>query len=151
MTRSGATTTHHESAGDPASASHALRAASRAVESLAFNKGADFYQRAIRSGRLSGLELSEAYRRLGDAYANAGRGPESSAADPMRGASLAADGEAVALRSNAASQLLRCGHASEGLELLNSLLREVGLRPARTRAMAIVNIVGIAPDCSSVE
>jgi tetratricopeptide (TPR) repeat protein len=130
---------HLEAAGNSEFRHHAIRAADRALDALAFNKAADFYQRAIRGGAASAPDLGELYGKLGDSYSNAGRGAAAANAF-IEAAAFSGGRGGLILRAKAASQLLRCGHLPQGLELLNNLLKQVGIHPARTRPTTVLSI-----------
>jgi serine/threonine protein kinase/tetratricopeptide (TPR) repeat protein len=123
---------HFRAGGDADSArSCALEAADAADGALAFLRAADLYRAAISLGA-EGLDLLNA--KLGDALANAGRGWD--AADAyMEAASNAPAREAIRLRRTAADHYLRSGRTERGLEVLRTVLDDVGLRyPESTEA-----------------
>jgi hypothetical protein len=133
---------HLRAAGEPARAFRfAVAAAEEATATLAFDRAAALYRFAL------GLCEHPPERRrrlecdLGDALANAGRGPE--AADAYLAAVEGADDvEVFELRCGAAGQLLRAGHLERGRALLAEVLASVGLKmPATNRAAILATVV----------
>jgi hypothetical protein len=124
---------HWRDAGDRVrAAEYAALAAAQAARVLAFDRAATLYRAALELGGLP----TELEARLGDALANAGRGPE--AADAYRAAARrAASGEAFDLRRRAAEQLLRAGKFEDGMAALGEVLGAVGLGLAKTPGRAL--------------
>jgi hypothetical protein len=122
---------HWRGAGDIERAREsALRAAGRAENALAFDRAAELYAIAIELGRAGDAPSADdasLHERLGDALANAGRGPDAAAAY-LAAATRAAPSQAAELRRRAAEQLLRSGHIDEALATFRVVLRAVGLR-----------------------
>ncbi len=132
---------HHAGAGEPEkAAAHALLAADRAVDALAFDRPATLYRLAMDlGGRRPAREASALGRKLGEALANAGRARE--AATAFSTAAAAAGGapaDALELRRRAAEQLLRGGHVEEGVAAVAEVLQAVGMRLPRTPFGALV-------------
>ena len=115
-------------------ATYALRAASRAVGVLAFNKAASFFEMAIDTGVLNAADLRAAHRKCADALANAGRGIRASE-HYLAACNEGAEDERLECNVAAAEQLLYSGHIDRGLEVIAAVLKEVGLNlptgPAR--------------------
>ena len=149
---------HLEGAGEQARAgAHAIRAAERAAEALAFDRAAALYERALRLGSRSARETRILEAALGRALANAGRGHEAArafsaaarghAVEQLDGASDGAGGptapvptlaraRALELQRRALEQLLISGHVDEGLALLERLGPTFGLElPGGGRAL----------------
>ncbi len=130
---------HWERAGEPARATALYaRAGDRASEALAFDRAVKLYERCLALDP----ELAPALRgRLGDAYANAGRGRE--AADVYlalaRESKVAAD--AHELEQKAAHQLLRGGHIDDGLVVLERLLTSVDIELPKTPRHALASLL----------
>lgn len=130
---------HFESAGDRVQAVHYLeRAGTHAFESVAFDHAVRLLEHALE------LSVDNAERRrlriqLGEALANAKRGPEAA-----RMFVLAADEgpttEAIALRIRAMEELLRSGHVEAGLEALRRVLGELGMRLPSSRLETLVRV-----------
>jgi hypothetical protein len=118
---------HYRGADEPADASkYAALAAKKADGALAFDRAAGYYRAALEltPGAEDHLEWTQ---RLAAALANAGRPIE--AADVY----LAAVGDAdstrrVELQRRCAEQLLIGGHIDRGLEVIRTVLSEVGIR-----------------------
>ena len=123
---------HWRGAGDDALAAHyAVQAGARAVEALAFARGARLFQLALDL-QPDGPQRRELWEKLGDALADAGRGKEAATAyqRAMEGASAA---HALELRRRAAEQMFRAGYLDEGIAVLSTVLDAVGMRlPTRT-------------------
>jgi serine/threonine protein kinase len=123
---------HLEGAGEMAEASRNYGvAADGAARGLAFDRAADLYRRALGLLPDDVAERRRLYEQLGAALANAGRGKEAGDAF-LNGAEGADVGKNRDLRRRAAEQFLRSGHVVKGLEVLDDVLREVGLRLPRT-------------------
>ena len=130
---------HWERAGEPARAAALYaRAGDRATEALAFDRAVKLYERCIALDP----ELSPLLRsKLGDAYANAGRGRE--AADVYlalaRESKIGAD--ALELEQKAAHQLLRGGHIDDGMVVLDRLLKSVDIDLPKTPRQALASLL----------
>jgi len=131
---------HFEASDEPArAADHAQRAAERASESLAFDHAARLY--------LKVLQLSPAHPDahrlrvlLAASLASAGRGKQ--AAGWYLEAVKSAHGvEAQDLRRRAAQELLISGHIQEGLDVMEALLRAVGMSLPGTRFAAVASLL----------
>jgi hypothetical protein len=117
-------------------------AAARAEEALAFDRAATFYRMALElRGPEAPAEVVQPLReKLAVALANAGRGAE--AGNAYLEASKGAEGAgALELRRRAAEQLLISGHIDAGLEVIRSVLGEVGLALAPSPSYALASIV----------
>ncbi len=131
---------HFQAAEEPEmAAEYVTRAARQASEALAFDRAARLYLVALNLGpaerETRALRLS-----LGDALANAGRGPESAEAyiAATRGASAA---ENLDLRRRAAEQFLRSGHVDRGLAAIRDVLRAVGMKLPGGPKRALLSIL----------
>ncbi len=130
---------HWEQAGEPGRAAALYaRAGDRANDALAFERAIKLYERSIALAP----ELSPALRaKLGDAYANAGRGRE--AADVYLGLARESkvSADALELEQKAAFQLLRAGHIDDGLVVLERLLTSVQIDLPKTPRRALASLV----------
>ena len=130
---------HWEQAGEPARAAALYaRAGDRATEAFAFERAVKLYERCLALAP----EMSPSLRsKLGDAYANAGRGRE--AADVYlalaRESKVAAD--ALELEQKAAHQLLRGGHIDDGMVVLERLLASVDIELPKTPRRALASLL----------
>ncbi|MEO7093434.1 MAG: AAA family ATPase [Polyangiales bacterium] len=130
---------HWEQAGEPARAAALYaRAGDRATEAFAFERAVNLYERCLTlAPEMSG----QLRRKLGEAYANAGRGRE--AADVFLAlaseSKLAAD--ALELEQKAAHELLRAGHIDDGMEVLDRLLASVGIGMPSTPRRALASLL----------
>ncbi len=132
---------HFREAGEPLKARrYAVAAADVAAHSLAFERAATLYERAIELARAAGENTHALEGRRADALANAGRAIE--AADLFLSVAGHADPvEALELRRRAADQLLRCGHVERGFQVVDTVLTGVGVRPSRSRVHALLRML----------
>ncbi len=117
---------HFEAAGDLVKATAcAMEAAQRAAQALAFDRAAEFYERALKLVNPKSPRAREIRMALGDALVNAGRGAE--AADVFLDAGADAEPRVrIECRRQAAEQLLTTGRVTRGLEVLGQLMEEIG-------------------------
>lgn len=129
---------HYRAAGDTESArAWALPAAEAADNALAFLRAAALYAAALA---LSAAAPEVLNRRLGDALANAGR--LTRAADAyLAGAAHAPSRERLELRRMASECYLKSGRDDRGLEVLRSVLDDVGLGYPQSQERAIASIL----------
>jgi len=108
-------------------------AAREALETLAFERAAHMYQRVLELKPLSPREEGSIRRRLADAHANAGRGPEAALA--YLGAARLAEhkDEKLDLAGIAARQYLHSGRFNEGARLTRDVLAEIGFKLPESR------------------
>lgn len=114
---------------------YAREAAAEARTKLAFDRAAQLYETAV------GLEASpdgkrELLRALGDCRAASGLASQAAEAYE-RAAALSDPAQATRLRHLAAEQLLRGGQITHGLEVIDEVLSQAGLRLAPTPRRAI--------------
>ncbi|HEX5062451.1 MAG TPA: AAA family ATPase [Kofleriaceae bacterium] len=130
---------HWEQAGEPARAAALYaRAGDRATEALAFERAVKLYERCLALAP----ELSPVLRaKLGDAYANAGRGREAAEVylALARESKIAAD--ALELEQKAAHQLLRGGHIDDGMVVLERVLASVDIDLPKTPRRALASLL----------
>ncbi|HZI13986.1 MAG TPA: AAA family ATPase, partial [Myxococcus sp.] len=131
---------HLEGAGDTARARpYVLLAAGRAESSLAFDRAARLYQRALSwpgAGDEEPLRL-----RLANALANAGRSAE--AAPLLLAAAVGRpDAEAVELRRRAAELFMVSGRIDEGIDILRGVLARAGVTYPETALRATLALLG---------
>ncbi len=114
----------------------AARAANHAAEVLAFDRAARLYQLALELG----FGEHDLRVKLGDALANAGRGPEAGRAflDAAEGAKPA---EQLELRTRAAGQFLSSGHVDDGLETLGDVVRAVGMKMPTSQKRSLLSLL----------
>src|SRR5262249_11520682 len=131
---------HYAGAGDcDRAAVEAVRAAEQAGESLAFERAAHFYQRAVALAPDS-IAARQWERELARMLANAGR-PADAAAVYIRAAEASNPGEQIDLRRQAAEQLLAGGHLARGLEVIRSVLAAFSLSLPRGPRAAFIWLV----------
>ncbi len=133
---------HFEGGGDRDRAGHYYgKAADQTAEALAFVHAAKLYRKAIelRAG-VTGGEIGRLWTKLGDALANAGRGPESAQAY-FTATATANAAEAFELQRRATMQLLISGHVDEGIEALRKVLRPMGMTLPTTPRRALASLL----------
>lgn len=129
---------HYREAGDQATAAaYALEAGDRAAAALAFENAAHFYEMALA---LDASARPELLTKLGDALANAGRGPDA-APYYLKAAGEAASARTVELRRKAMECLLRAGHVDGGLRLIRDVLSSVGLALPDSPKRAVLSLL----------
>jgi serine/threonine protein kinase len=123
-----------------AAARYAVTAAARAARALAFDRAARLYRLALDARGPGHPESPRLQRERGDALAHAGRGAEAAEAYLAAVPHAPAD-EVLELRRHAAEQYLRAGHIDEGLEIMHTVLRTVGLAVARSPRHALFSLL----------
>jgi predicted Ser/Thr protein kinase/tetratricopeptide (TPR) repeat protein len=133
---------HLEGAGEPERAAvWAERAADHARDALAFERAAELYQRALALGQPDRAAELHLHTRIGEAFVAAGRGGR--AADAFVTAAARCDGDqALELRRRAAEHLIGSGRVDDGLEIIDGVLREVGLPTVTPRRFPILSLLG---------
>jgi eukaryotic-like serine/threonine-protein kinase len=126
---------HLEAAGqsDEAGRHYAL-AAERAAATLAFQRAADLFGKALSLSTATETERRRLQTRLADALANAGRGADAARAYREAGAS-ATGREALDLAHKEAYWSVVSGYAVEGRDALTRFLAGAGLRVPSRRAL----------------
>jgi serine/threonine protein kinase/tetratricopeptide (TPR) repeat protein len=129
---------HHAESGDHRRAArYAARAADRAAASLAFDRAATLYRRALE---LDPTTQQRLHVRLAEVLGQLGRGRES-AESYLTAAGLEEPGRALELQRLAAEQHLRSGHVNEALRTFESVLATVGMELPATRPRALASFV----------
>lgn len=119
---------------------YAIQAGDKAAETLAFARAAGYYEQALAWLEL-GLEAKrELLCKLARAHAHAGRGKLAAQAY-LSAAGLHSGSSARRLRMDAASQLLRSGHMDEGHEVLDGVLRELGIAAPHSPTLIIGSVI----------
>jgi tetratricopeptide (TPR) repeat protein len=128
---------HYRGAGDSENASiQAGLAGEKAANALAFDRAASFYQQALML--LPRSSSAQAWREgLANALANAGR-PADAAEAYLRAAAGADDLQRVELQRRGAEQFLIGGHIDRGLELIRTMLANMGMRAPRSPGAALL-------------
>jgi serine/threonine protein kinase/tetratricopeptide (TPR) repeat protein len=132
---------HYLAAGERArAAKDAARAATKALTALAFDRAAAFFERALELAPPAGANVNALRAGLGDALASAGRCPAAAEAY-LAAARDASPAAALEYRRRAAEQLLISGHLPEGLAVIRTVLRTVGLALAPTPRRALLSLL----------
>jgi len=133
--------THFEAAGDARlAAAHAEAAALRAASTLAFDRAASFFSKALELGEFTPERAHDLRLARAEALSQAGHALASAEAYLAALGDATAD-EALALKRKAGEQYLYCGRLDLGRELLDEALRPTGVRLARTSAGAIASLL----------
>ena len=130
---------HLAAAGDhEAAAHHAVRAAERATDALAFERAAGWYATALELGAYDGDRRRALLVARGDVLDRAGRPRDAGEAFLAAAEAGALDPVVrLELRRRAAEQLLAGGYLDEGMAVARELLDELGLSvPAGQRGIA---------------
>ncbi|HEX8796864.1 MAG TPA: protein kinase, partial [Polyangiaceae bacterium] len=121
-------------------ARYARTAAEGALQKLAFEHAARFFELAVRA-ESAPRERAHLEERLGQALADAGRGADAAGAF-LRASSLLQGIAAKELRRRAGEQLLRAGHVERGVTILSEILRELGVRVPATDLATTSSLAG---------
>ncbi|MBI2392643.1 MAG: protein kinase [Deltaproteobacteria bacterium] len=121
-------------------ASLAIAAVERAQSSLAFDRAADLGAAALELLAEGDADRKRLQRMRADALSNAGRGAE--AADAfLVAAEGASEAEQLVMRRRAAEELLRAGYIDRGLELVQVVLAQVGMRLTKHPLAALLKVL----------
>ncbi len=132
---------HYLGAGERVRAAmHAGIAAKKAADALAFDRAAAFYRRALELAPARGAELIDLKRGLAEALVNAGR-PAEAAKVYLDLANDTSATHGLDLKRRAAEQLLMGGHIEEGLEVIRSVLKSVGLTLPAGPKRALLSLI----------
>jgi hypothetical protein len=117
-------------------------AAEQAAAALAFERAARLYRLSLDLAPLHATSRRALTRKLGDAWANAGRGLAAAEAyqDAAQGAETL---EALDLERLAAEQLLRAGYVERGIASVSTVLREMGVTLPENRFLALLSLVAL--------
>jgi tetratricopeptide (TPR) repeat protein len=127
---------HLEGAGlSERAARQAERAATRALEALAFDQAAELCATALRLGSYPPESARALRLLLAGALTNAGRAHEAARAYALCASGASPDNRLL-YRRLAADHLMRSGHLEEGLQILGDVLAELGdVLPTQRRAL----------------
>ncbi len=132
---------HYRGAGDLDRAGRcAGEAAAHAARALAFDQAAALYRLALELLPAGDPTRRALHVELGDALANAGRGPEAARAY-QAGTTGASAAETLDLQLRAAQQQLLTGHIDEGIGLARSFLEREGIRYPTTPRRALWSLL----------
>jgi serine/threonine protein kinase len=133
---------HYHGAGDKQHAAiQAGLAGDKAGTALAFDRAASFYQYALALAPGS-IFVTGWRERFASALANAGRPAEAAAAYMQAAAALgAADLQRVELQRRGAEQFLIGGHIDRGLDLIRTMLADLGMSVPRSPGAALLPLL----------
>jgi hypothetical protein len=132
---------HWAGSGDTVRAARNARlAAEQAAAALAFDRAAQWWQRALELSSGEAPERRLLRVQLADALANMGRGARA-AEEYEVAAEGAAAAEALELRRRAAEQLLRSGHFDRGMSMAREALAAIDLHLPATPLGAMVHLL----------
>jgi serine/threonine protein kinase len=133
---------HWEGAGDSArAAACAYRAAEHAASTLAFDRAAELYEKAILLG-FAGVEKALLLERAGAAHANHGRAPVAARRYLDASSALGDDVRSPRVRRLkrlAAEQYVESGYVRRGWEVMRSVLDAAGIKQPSSPARATVS------------
>jgi hypothetical protein len=135
---------HFAAAGEGATAAgHAIEAASRRAEALAFDRAAALYELALELRGPGDADAPTLTEKMADALAAAGRGDEAGAAYLDAAARRQGDARDRTddLVFKGATQYVRAGHIERGRTLMATALRGFGWRVPRTTLGALLAVV----------
>jgi hypothetical protein len=136
-----ALTHHFSAASDNVNATrYGLKAAVRAEEQLAFERAANFFGEALRTGTFEADERTRWLERRARCLVNAGHVHDAGQAF-LESASGAAGRHRMDLLRLAAAQFLIGGYLDEGAAALEEVLRATHVRPVRGRLLLVLAIV----------
>jgi tetratricopeptide (TPR) repeat protein len=131
---------HYLGAGERVrAATYAVAAAKKANATLAFDRAAAFYRRALDFAPAMGFETFEMKRGLADALANAGRTAEA-AETFLELARETSASRSLDFQRHAAEQLLMGGHIKEGMQVLRSVLSAAGFSLSGGPKRALISL-----------
>ena len=117
---------------------YALAAGNQASNALAFDRAIQFFQLALDCGSWNPNEAVAVRRKLAVALANAGRGAQ--AAEVYLAVAEGAGADAPEFKRLAAEQLLRSGHLSRGLAVLESVAGDLRIWLAPKRWQTVLSL-----------
>jgi serine/threonine protein kinase len=118
---------------------YAEQAAETASNALAFDQAAELYRMALRVGRYSPEKTQQLRLTLAETLADAGRGREAAEAF-LEVAQVADPTTQLACRRAASEQFLGSGYVQQGLDILRSLLAEIGESLPETQSRALLSM-----------
>ena len=118
---------------------YAALAADRAAEALAFNRAARLYEQALEWQDVDATASRELEVKLADALAHAGRSLEAGDAY-LRTADRPDMSHRLFYQQRAAEQYLNHGHVEKGYQVLEDLVKAVGLRMPKRGVHAIASL-----------
>ena len=116
-------------------------AADQAEKALAFDRAARLWRRCLDLLPPRSSEAVAIRSRLGDALANAGRGPEAANAYLSAAAEGSENDDVVQFYARAAGQLLRSGHVDSSVEVLRRAVAELDLPLPETPRAALLSLI----------
>jgi hypothetical protein len=133
---------HFEAAGESARAAHYAELAAEAADrTLALDRAAELYDKALRLGEHAPGDRARLLVKLAEARGRAGRGGGAAAAY-LDAALLGNASERVDRRGRAAEHLILSGRIDEGLSVLAGVVTEAGATFPSSQRGALVSILG---------
>jgi eukaryotic-like serine/threonine-protein kinase len=133
---------HFRDGEDPERAAHhAEIAGDHALQAFAFDRATTLYRNALESSAARGPFPPRLREKLGQALSSAGRAAEAAACYLDAAASAGTHLRAVELTLEAVYELLHAGHIDTGLEVLERVVDDAGLRLAASPRRALVGLV----------
>jgi hypothetical protein len=134
-------TLHLEGAGQyTQAAEQAILAAQRANLALAFDRAARLYAHALELGEFDAERKRALTIKLADALASAGHSYEAASAY-LESVPAADKDEAQELRRRAAEELMISGRVQHGLDVMSTMLVELGLAPVRGGVRSLLSLL----------
>jgi predicted Ser/Thr protein kinase len=131
---------HFQAAGESALAGqHYIRAADEALGALAFARAAELFALGLGLASLSDAERRAVQVRQAQALSHAGFGVAAAEVYLVSARSGSRE-EALDLKRRAAEQLLLAGHLERGLEVVEEVLRTLGMRKTRGGGRALLSV-----------
>jgi len=130
---------HWMSAGDKERArTYIHKAAVSAVSKFAYDRAANLYRMVLALEDNATLRV-DLWKARGEALANAGK-PAGAAKAYLKAVAGADAATRLEVQNLAAEQLLRGGYISQGIEAINAVLQELGLKMAATPRRAMLSL-----------
>ncbi len=115
-------------------------AGDKAAVELSFERAAAYFRESLQSRSASDETRAALLTKIGDALANAGRGPEA-AASYVEAADVVTPEDARELIRRAALQYCISGHLDEGRSAFRVVLKQVGMKLPETPAQTLLSLL----------
>ncbi|MBI4853013.1 MAG: protein kinase [Acidobacteria bacterium] len=132
---------HFQLAGERDKASeYTITAAEQADQTLAFERAAKLYRQSLELKTTQDMTTSSIKIKLGNALSNSGQGAEAARAYLEATGNSTKQG-ILKLQHKAAEQFLNSGYVDEGLDLLNQVLKKIGMQLHTNQFQTILSII----------